>query len=293
MNVIECDLKVIKSNMNESRDSKNYKILETIGEGTYGTVFKCKYKNEKEFVAIKKFNDNEFAQEEIDILKQLKHKNIITYLGHYIKSDTYYMVLEFMNKDLRKYISSLVFFGFGNLSPDLIQSYLYQLLLGTEYIHEKGFMHRDLKPGNLLIDAEGHLKICDFGSCIEYKPCMHYLEYSTSRWYRSPELCKDVSNQTPSLDMWSIGCIFVQMFTKKDLFKGLDDGGQLDSIYDNRGHPGETPKPICANKSGEDLCTKGVDLLDKLLDYDPITRITAKDAVKHSYFDDLDKTLYY
>ena len=97
---------------------------------------------------------------------------------------------------------------------------MYQLLRGLKYIHSANVLHRDLKPSNILLNANGELKICDLGLARVASDAM--TEYVGTRWYRAPELLLNSSTYTTAIDMWSVGCIFLELMTGRPLFPGRD-----------------------------------------------------------------------
>uniref|UniRef100_A0A8C9JVG3 Cell division protein kinase 5 n=1 Tax=Panthera tigris altaica TaxID=74533 RepID=A0A8C9JVG3_PANTA len=145
---------------------QKYEKLEKIGEGTYGTVFKAKNRETHEIVALKRVrldDDDEgvpsSALREICLLKELKHKNIVR-LHDVLHSDKKLtLVFEFCDQDLKKYFDSCN----GDLDPEIVKSFLFQLLKGLGFCHSRNVLHRDLKPQNLLINRNGELKLADFG----------------------------------------------------------------------------------------------------------------------------------
>lgn len=149
-------------------DRNMFEKCETIGSGTYGVVYKGLNKETNEVVAIKKMKidlDSEgvpsTALREISILRELKHPNIVDLKDVVCADNKLYLLFEYLEIDLRKYIECL-----GEeelLDPELVKSFVFQLLEGVAYCHAKKIIHRDLKPQNLLLDQQGRLKIADFG----------------------------------------------------------------------------------------------------------------------------------
>jgi mitogen-activated protein kinase 1/3 len=107
------------------------------------------------------------------------------------------------------------------------QYFLYQLLRGLKYIHSANVLHRDLKPSNLLLDANCDLKICDFGLARTTSETDFMTEYVVTRWYRAPELLLNCSEYTAAIDIWSVGCIFLEIIRREPLFPGKDYVQQL------------------------------------------------------------------
>ena len=122
------------------------------------------------------------------------------------------------------------------LSDAHYQYFIYQICRGLKYIHSANVLHRDLKPGNLLVNADCELKICDFGLARGLTDaqdagfmtgtflftCSYFLEYVATRWYRAPEIMLAFRNYTKAIDMWSVGCILAELLGGKPLFKGRD-----------------------------------------------------------------------
>ncbi|XP_072335651.1 cyclin-dependent kinase 2-like isoform X4 [Scyliorhinus torazame] len=145
----------------------NFQKVEKIGEGTYGVVYKAMNKVTGEMVALKKIRlDAEMegvpstAIREISLLKELNHPNIVKLLDVIHSEKKLYLVFEFLNQDLKKYMDSAPPTG---LPLQLVKSYLFQLLQGVAFCHSHRVLHRDLKPQNLLINDAGAIKLADFG----------------------------------------------------------------------------------------------------------------------------------
>ncbi len=189
----------------------------------------------------------------------------------------------------------------------LVKLYVYQMLRSLAHIHCQGICHRDIKPQNLLVDVQTHaLKLCDFGSAKILRPEESNISYICSRYYRAPELIFGAANYTPLIDVWSLGCVFAELILGKPLFPGESGIDQLVEIIKVLGTPSKqeifamnphytdfkfpfiNPSPwakvFSANKKA---CPDTIDLLSKMLVYDPVKRITAGDALAHPFFDSL------
>eukprot|EP00826_Nyctotherus_ovalis_P004668 TRINITY_DN11028_c0_g2_i2.p1 TRINITY_DN11028_c0_g2~~TRINITY_DN11028_c0_g2_i2.p1 ORF type:complete len:190 (+),score=37.52 TRINITY_DN11028_c0_g2_i2:1007-1576(+) len=185
---------------------------------------------------------------------------------------------------------------------------MYQLLLGVAFCHKNKVLHRDLKPQNILIDKENVLKLADFGlarSC--GIPVKNYASEVVTLFYRPPDVLMGSTNYTTSVDMWSVGCIFAEMVNKEPLITGVSNENQLLKIFKIRGTPTVEEWPSMKELSGykefpiyqkEDLSKlvpgldgTGLDLLDKLLQYDSAKRISARDALVHPYFADVPEAM--
>jgi len=291
-----------------------YAIIKKVGEGTYGAVYKAEDKQTGAIVAMKKihlFDEEEGVPcttlREISVLRELSsHPHIVKLIDVIHKNSKLYLILEFLDQDLHMYINSTK----EPISPALIKSYLYQLLSGVQYLHAQRVFHRDLKPQNLLIDKQGWLKIADFGLARAFSvPHKVYTHEVVTRWYRAPEILLGMPKYSMAIDVWSIGCIFAEMVTKQPLFAGDSDIDQLFRIskvlgsFTEESWPGVSKLPAYSSLfpvwRTQDLKNvivglgeKGVDLLQKMLVYNPEKRISAGDALQHEYFADLDKKIF-
>ncbi|XP_014368219.1 cyclin-dependent kinase 1 [Papilio machaon] len=284
--------------------------IEKIGEGTYGVVYKGKNKITGQFVAMKKIrleSDDEgvpsTAIREISLLKELNHPNIVKLEDVLMEESRLYLIFEFLAMDLKKYMDSL---GSGKfMDPAVVKSYLFQINNAILYCHQRRILHRDLKPQNLLIDKTGIIKVADFGLGRAFGvPVRVYTHEVVTLWYRAPEVLLGSLRYSCPIDMWAVGCIFSEMSSKKPLFQGDSEIDQLFRIFrmlrtpTEEIWPGVTAmpdyKPTFPNWNTfnlhnhvQNLDETGMDLLQKMLIYDPMRRISAKDARRHRYFRDV------
>ncbi|KAM3560042.1 hypothetical protein MY1884_003154 [Beauveria asiatica] len=308
---------------------ENYQKLEKVGEGTYGVVYKARdLANNGRIVALKKIRleaEDEgvpsTAIREISLLKEMKDPNIVR-LFNIVHADGHklYLVFEFLDLDLKKYMESLPASegGRGKALPEgssahlsrlgmgdaVIKRFMRQLCEGIRYCHSHRVLHRDLKPQNLLIDRDGNLKLADFGLARAFGvPLRTYTHEVVTLWYRAPEILLGGRQYSTGVDMWSVGCIFAEMCTRKPLFPGDSEIDEIFKIFRALGTPtddvwpGVTSYPdfkssfpkwkrdfssaLCHN-----LSEHGLDLLEAMLVYDPAGRLSAKGAVNHPYFED-------
>ena len=132
----------------------------------------------------------------------------------------------------------------GGLNKALVKSYLWQLLQGISHCHAHRVLHRDLKPQNLLIDKNGNIKLADFGLARSISlPIRTYTHEVVTLWYRAPEILMGSRLYGPAVDIWSIGCIFSEMATKRALFPGDSEIDQLFRIFRTLGTPNENVWP--------------------------------------------------
>ncbi|XP_015643952.1 mitogen-activated protein kinase 11 isoform X1 [Oryza sativa Japonica Group] len=230
-------------------DVNRYEVLEVIGKGSYGLVCSANDIHTGEKVAIKKIHnifehisDAARILREIKLLRLLRHPDIVE-IKHIMlppsKMDfrDIYVVFELMESDLHQVIKAN-----DDLTREHYQFFLYQMLRALKYIHTANVYHRDLKPKNILANANCKLKICDFGlarvAFTDAPTTVFWTDYVATRWYRAPELCGSFySKYTPAIDIWSIGCIFAEVLIGKPLFPGKNVVHQLDLITDLLGTP--------------------------------------------------------
>lgn len=290
-----------------------YTDLQYIGEGAYGMVCSAFDNVNKIRVAIKKispFEHQTYCQRtlrEIKILLRFRHENIIGIndilrARHIDYMRDVYIVQDLMETDLYKLLKT------QQLSNDHICYFLYQILRGLKYIHSANVLHRDLKPSNLLINTTCDLKICDFGLARiadpEHDHTGFLTEYVATRWYRAPEIMLNSKGYTKSIDIWSVGCILAEMLSNRPIFPGKHYLDQLNHILGVLGSPSQDDlnciinmkarnylqslpqKPkIPWNKLFPKADSKALDLLDRMLTFNPIKRITVEEALAHPYLE--------
>eukprot|EP01018_Ginkgo_biloba_P022365 Gb_14631 [translate_table: standard] len=296
-------------------DSK-YEAMEAIGEGSYGVVCSAVNRETNEKVGIKKLlnafenkTDELTGLRQLRLVRQLGHPNVISILDiinasvHAQTSDDVYIVYELMDTSLDHLIKSS-----KSLTDGECRSFLFQLLQGLKHLHMANVLHRNLKPSNLLLNANSHLKISDIGlharKINEQRPTTVH-----SRLYRAPELLLLFHDDyTTSTDIWSVGCIFAEMLGRKPIFAGYNgendsDLNQLRYIISMIGSPNEedmdfiksdycrsyiktfpvTP-PTCLQQLYPHANPAAIDLLEKMLVFNPCKRITVPEALEHPYF---------
>lgn len=182
------------------------------------------------------------AIREISILRELNHPNIVRLLDVVNCKKSLYLVFEYLNQDLKKLLDSNM--DSSVLSDSLIKSYLWQLLQGIALCHTKRVLHRDLKPQNLLIDDDGNIKLADLGLARSIGlPIRAYTHEVVTIWYRAPEILLGSCIYGPAVDIWAIGCIFAEMYTRKALFPGDSEIDQIFRIFRTLGTPTEEVWP--------------------------------------------------
>ncbi|XP_063698670.1 cyclin-dependent kinase 14 [Culicoides brevitarsis] len=296
--------------------SEAYIKLEQLGEGSYATVFKGYSNLTNQVVALKEIRLQEeegapfTAIREASLLKELKHANIVTLHDIVHTRETLTFVFEFVNTDLSQYMERHP----GGLDHRNVRLFLFQLLRGLAYCHKRRVLHRDVKPQNLLISEIGELKLADFGLArAKSVPSHTYSHEVVTLWYRPPDVLLGSTEYSTSLDMWGVGCIFVEMITGMPTFPGIRDTyDQLDKIFKMLGTPTEETwsgvthlpgyKPhklgfYRQRKLGLSFprlydIVEGESMAGALLQLDPDNRIGAEEALTHPYFAPLPKKLF-
>lgn len=314
------------------------------GEGAYGVVYEAKLTVKKDEetkvqkVAVKRnYGENAVkgvsCVREMNFLASLNHPCIIRLKSisvgdpfekqkpwtpkpkrHKMKEDSHHFIMEYSEYDLDTFMVKC-----NNFYQ--LKTIMCQLLLGMEFIHSKGIIHRDIKPPNVLVSMEGNIpyaKFCDFGlSCVpnRYRPST---PGAVTSWYRSPEIACEYRNYSSPSDIWSLGCVFFEMITKKPFIESKDDdkvifndiiknlpenftmkelesfvqGGdcifkvdvQEEKKFSFMSIMKENINVRDFNKKGgliNDFC----DLLDKMLTLRPEERLTASQCIDHPFFE--------
>jgi len=288
----------------------NYEIIRKIGRGKYSEVFE---------------GTNTLTDERcvIKILKPVKKKKIkreIKILQN-LNGGTNIIRLYDVVRDPQTKTPSLIFEHVNNLDFKIlyptftehdVRYYMYELLKALDFAHSNGIMHRDVKPHNVMIDHQNRtLRLIDWGLAEFYHKDQEYNVRVASRYFKGPELLVEMQDYDYSLDLWSLGCMFAGIIFKKEpFFRGNDNKDQLlkivrvlgtenlDAWMDKYGlyiswrsmlgRHLQRPWNVFVTHENAHLCTHdAISLLDNLLRYDPLDRITAKEAMDHVYFSPL------
>jgi len=290
---------------------ERYELIQKLGKGAYGIVWKVMDKKYKQHVALKKVfdafhnaTDAQRTYREVMFLQELNgHENIIR-LRNIIKAENnkdLYLVFDFMETDLHHVIRA------GILEEVHKQYVIYQLLKGLKYMHSADLIHRDLKPSNILINSDCHIKIGDFGLARSLTSTgddtnIKLTDYVATRWYRAPEILLGSTKYSKSVDMWSVGCILGELIVGKALFQGTSTLNQIEKVLELIGKPKpddieSIESPHAATILSSISVTKkrsfqnffpnasetALDLLRRLLVFNPNNRLTIEEALRHKY----------
>ncbi|XP_052799985.1 serine/threonine-protein kinase NLK-like [Mya arenaria] len=286
-----------------------------IGYGAFGVVWSVTDPRDGKRVALKKMPSVfqnmvscKRVYRELRMLCQFKHDNVLSAVDilqppHIDFFQEVYVLTPLMQSDLHKIIVSP-----QPLTSDHVKVFLYQILRGIKYLHSARVIHRDIKPGNLLVNSNCVLKICDFGLARVEEPdeAIHMTQEVVTQYYRPPEILMGTKHYTASIDIWSVGCIFAELLGRRILFQAQTPIQQLDLIIDLLGSPTlEEMRSACEGAKAQILRSthrppslhalyalsgqathEAVHLLCRMLVFDPEKRITAADALAHPYLDE-------
>jgi len=310
--------------MEKNSETKQIKLTDlefpknnVLGQGAFGKVRLAIIKETGEKVAIKKvFQDRRYKNRELPIMQELHHPNIVELKSYYCTKaencshDEFYLncIMEYVPKTLSDLISQnrKQKTKFDDLTLKL---YSFQMLKCIGYLHSLGICHRDIKPQNILIDPKDNsLKLCDFGCAKHLIQTESNIAYICSRFYRPPELVVGATIYTTQVDVWSMGCVIAELVLDKPIFTGKTATDQLTQIMKILGTPSEEQIKIMNDKykgfsklpkmpkkpwkeffQGYTNDEVYIDLVEKLLVYEPSKRLSPYKALNHPYFNELTK----
>ncbi|RKP02917.1 hypothetical protein CXG81DRAFT_10171, partial [Caulochytrium protostelioides] len=263
----------------------SYLLGKQIGKGSFGKVKEGLCSETLQRVAIKIINKTRVKRsangiqgviQEIKLLKRLKHPNVITLIDVFCKVQAWYLVFEYCPCSLQTLIDqsseNLLATGQG-------QRFFQQLMQGVDYLHSQNIVHRDIKPGNMLITPDGVLKITDFGiaeqfSMYDMKP-MRINNFAGTHQFLSPEITAgSLSFDGPKADVWACGITLYYMLTRRFPFD-FDEELNLLSLYERIANGAfEMPAEFPADLQ---------ELMTQILHRDPKLRASVQDVLKHAW----------
>ncbi|GMH25829.1 hypothetical protein Nepgr_027672 [Nepenthes gracilis] len=282
---------------------ERYKILQALGDGTCGSVYKAVNIETYEIVAVKKMKRKFYFWEECMNLREVKalcklsHPNIIKLKEVIRQNNELFFIFEYMEHSLYQIMKERQM----PFSEEEIRSFMTQILQGLAHMHSNGYFHRDLKHENLLVTNDV-VKIADFGLAREVSSMPPYTDYVSTRWYRAPEVLLQSTSYTPAIDMWAVGAILAELYTSWPIFPGESEIDQLYKICCVLGAPDWTTFPEAKNISQlinisysglmpanlsemiPNASFEAIDLIRRLCSWDPHRRPTAEQCLQHPFF---------
>lgn len=246
-----------------------------IGKGAYGAVYQGVNIVTGDFVAIKQVKLSNIPKDqlggimtEIDLLKKLKHDNIVKYIGYSKTKDSLNIVLEYVeNGSLQSIVSK-----FGRFPETLVRVYIKQVLEGLLYLHNQGVIHRDIKGANILTTKKGHVKLADFGVAVDkLHAASDTSDVVGTPYWMAPEII-ELAGASPQSDIWSVGCTVIELLTGEPPYFDLAPMPALFRIVQDD-HP---PLP-------SDVSSALKDFLMQCFQKDPLLRINAQGLLKHPW----------
>ncbi|KAI3450822.1 hypothetical protein Pfo_007487 [Paulownia fortunei] len=282
---------------------ERYKILDELGDGTCGSVYKAVNIETSEIVAVKKMKRKFYYWEEcvnlreVKSLRRLNHPNIIKLLEIVRQNNELFFIFEYMEHNLYQIMKDQQ----RSFSEEEIRALMSQVLQGLAHVHKHGYFHRDLKPENLLV-TNNTIKIADFGLARELSSTPPFTDYVSTRWYRAPEVLLQSASYTPAIDMWAVGAVLAELFTLCPIFPGESEIDQLYKICCVLGAPDWNTFPEATNISRlvditysdimpadlsdiiPNASLEAIDLIKQLCSWDPLKRPTADQCLLHPFF---------
>ncbi|XP_062212500.1 mitogen-activated protein kinase kinase kinase 5-like isoform X2 [Phragmites australis] len=204
-----------------------------LGSGTFGCVYEATNRHTGALCAMKEVNiipdDSKSAEslkqleQEIKFLSQFKHENIVQYYGSETIEDRFYIYLEYVHPgSIHKYVHQHC----GSLTESVIRNFTRHILKGLAFLHSQKIMHRDIKGANLLVDINGVVKLADFGMAKHLSTAAPNLSLKGTPYWMAPEVVRATLDKSVgydlAVDIWSLGCTIIEMFTGKPPWSGLE-----------------------------------------------------------------------
>ncbi|XP_065873733.1 mitogen-activated protein kinase kinase kinase 3 [Euphorbia lathyris] len=266
----------------ENIPMSKWKKGKLLGRGTFGHVFLGFNSESGQMCAIKEVrvvSDDQTSKEclkqlnqEINLLSQLQHSNIVRYYGSELSDETLSVYLEFVSGgSIHKLLQE-----YGAFKEPVIQSYTRQILSGLAYLHGRNTVHRDIKGANILVDPNGEIKLADFGMAKHITNCSSMLSFKGSPYWMAPEVVMNTNGYSLAVDIWSLGCTILEMATSKPPWSQYEGVAAIFKIGNSKDMPDIPDYLSCDAKSFIKLC----------LQRDPLARPTASQLLDHPFVRD-------
>ena len=281
--------------------NNKYVKVSKIGGGSFGAVYLVKEKETNKVYAMKKFYldnlSNGGAKKQYEILSKFNHENIHKVIDMFVAPNkNQYLITPYYQNNLYNYTSK-------KLPEKVIKQIIYQIVCGVNYLHSLKYIHRDIKPDNILISSEGKIILTDFDLCRQESKGKDdpMTRTAVTLYYRAPELFFGDSYYANKIDIWSIGCVFAELIIGKPIFKANNELGTLSNIIEIIGCPSEENWPGVSQlpnylpftggefKLGKmleegGLSKEGIGIVTKMLMLDPKKRPSCEELLKDEYF---------
>ena len=276
--------------MENPKKIKDYEIIEELGSGSYGIVYKVRKKNEKEELVLKQISlvglqekERQYIETEAKLLSELNSKYIVKYIDSFNEKNRLNIVMEYCNEgDLEKFLEEhKKNKKIKHLSEELIWKLFLQISIGMAYLHSKRILHRDLKSLNIFLTNHLQVKIGDLGVARQLEKGKFATTFIGTPYYLSPEIC-DNKEYNEKSDVWALGCILYELCTFNHPFDAKSQGALILKIIN------EPVKDI-----SNDFSQSMKNLIKLLLEKDDIIRPSIKDILTRNDIQDIAKKYGY
>ncbi|XP_059432018.1 mitogen-activated protein kinase kinase kinase 3 [Corylus avellana] len=267
---------------NTTSTQSNWKKGRLLGRGTFGHVYLGFNSGSGQMCAIKEVrvaSDDQTSREclkqlnqEINLLSQLSHPNIVRYYGSELGEETLSVYLEYVSGgSIHKLLQE-----YGPFKEPVIQNYTRQIISGLAYLHGRHTVHRDIKGANILVDPNGEIKLADFGMAKHITACSSMLSFKGSPYWMAPEVVMNTNGYSLAVDIWSLGCTILEMATSKPPWSQYEGVAAIFKI----GNSKDTPEiPECLSNDAKSF-------IKLCLQRDPLARPTAIKLLDHPFIRD-------